>query len=481
MLTHFRRCIPDYHSVGGARNPKTGEDIEFASELAALRHMPRGHEPDPPRAFGIRPGGRTVPLEHTDSDCCFWTSTAKLRCTTAARNFCCPDLPPSRTLRSHNFKKVDVSAVGETAALPVVSSHVTRSRASALLLCALALLAGRPASAHFAERTDSLWGFVSRSELVVIGTVVAAQRAEERGHTPLPGAIRLRVDEVLRGRAAAGDVGVLVTGLHQPSYRDRERVLVFAERNGGTNGTLRSIQSRGEKISTDANGTVVAAVRRYAAIAAIADERSRRQRLKDETLRSLASADPRIHADAAFDLNRPGLIDEAIRDEDVTGLERLARNESAPLVVREGIAAKLGLLARSGRRPAVEALARMAAGATNPAARVAAINALAASAAPHAYRTLVPALGARDPYVRLAAAEGLAWLGAREAIPALAELARDPDPRFAFAAVKAIRRIGGTSADAAILEIRSSASPEERQRLGLAAVQTHPSRKESNP
>jgi len=64
----------------------------------------------------------------------------------------------------------------------------------AILAISLGCLGASPALAHFGERTDSLWGFVSRSDVVVIGRVAESRVHEEKGHTTLPGAVRLEVE-----------------------------------------------------------------------------------------------------------------------------------------------------------------------------------------------------------------------------------------------------------------------------------------------
>ncbi|MGH7896988.1 MAG: HEAT repeat domain-containing protein, partial [Candidatus Binatia bacterium] len=294
---------------------------------------------------------------------------------------------------------------------------------------ALAVFGETPALAHFAERTDSLWGFVSRSDVVVIGTVVRAQRLEEDGHTMVPGAVRVHVDERLRGETGSGEMAILIEGAHQPVYATGERVLVFAERRDGV---LRSLQSRFEKISADAAGApVVSAVRRYLEIADESSVKKRAARLKSATLALLGSRDPRLHQDAVFDLNRSGLLDGALSDHDLASLGRLALEEATPLVVREGIAAKLGALSGGGRDAATAELTRLALRARNPAARVATLNALARSRRAEAIAPLAAAIDAPDRFVRLAAVEGLGALGARSAVTRIVTRLEDPDGRVA--------------------------------------------------
>ncbi|MGH7823336.1 MAG: hypothetical protein ACREQ9_26550, partial [Candidatus Binatia bacterium] len=196
---------------------------------------------------------------------------------------------------------------------------------SVLPLALAALLVGgaSAASAHFAERTASLWGFVSRSDLVMIGRIGDSRRFEERGHTTVPGAVRLRVEETLRGAASDEEVAILVAGPHQPRYARGERVIVFAERRDGL---LRSLQSRSEKIAIDGGATdpVLAAVRSYVAIAAEADAVRAAERLKRLTLELLRSPVPRLHQDAIFDLSRAEGIDRHLTDGDTAALGELS-------------------------------------------------------------------------------------------------------------------------------------------------------------
>lgn len=328
------------------------------------------------------------------------------------------------------------------------------------------------ARAHFAERTDSLWGFVSRSDLVAVGTVLRSQHFEEKGHTTLPGAVRLRIDELLLGDAPGGEVGVLVEGLHQPRYADGERVLVFAERSGAV---LRSIQSRAEKVTLgDGAEGLLATVRRYLAVAKEADPELRLLGLRKITLELLKSTVPRIYEDAVFDLSRKDLLDAALDEGDIRGLGRLALAEDSPLVVREGIAFKLGVLSRGRRSAAIEPLERLAREARSPVVRVAALNALRVSGLPAAGRIFVSALAAESRHVRLAAVDGLAAATTDAAVAALAGAADDTDSQVRFSAIRALVRISGPSAEAALGRIRSQGSPEQRRDLELAAAQRNP-------
>lgn len=314
----------------------------------------------------------------------------------------------------------------------------------AAVLAAAALVWSAAAGAHFVERTDSLWGFVSRSDLIVIGTVLQSQRLEERGHTTAPGAVRLRVDERLLGEAAEPDVGILIEGMHQPAYAEGERVLVFAERK---HGILRSIQDRAQKVDAgEARGPILEVVRRYVAIRRVADERRKLAALEQLTLELLRSPLARLHQDAVFDLSRVGLLDGAISRRDVRAIGSFALSEKTPLVVREGIAAKLGVLARAGRGEALAPLERLAVEPANAAVRVAAINALAATGNAEVARPLVLSLDAADVYVRLAAVDGLGTLRSAAAVGALSRRSGDPDARVRFAASKAIEKIGGAAA-----------------------------------
>ncbi|MGH7805708.1 MAG: hypothetical protein ACREQJ_15270, partial [Candidatus Binatia bacterium] len=165
----------------------------------------------------------------------------------------------------------------------------------------LVALVAPPARAHFGERTDSLWGFVSRSDVIVIGRVADSRSHEKMGHTTQPGAARLVVDEMLLG-AAGPELAILVEGMHQPRYAPGEHVLVFAERSRGI---LRSLQSRAEKVTIGAAvDPVVEAVRRYARIAALESSRVRTAALEDLTIALLSSPVVRLHQDAVFDLSR---------------------------------------------------------------------------------------------------------------------------------------------------------------------------------
>ena len=343
------------------------------------------------------------------------------------------------------------------------------------LVLSLVFLAGSGADAHFGERTDSLWGFVSRSDVVVIGAVAASQRFEEKGHTTLPGAVRLRVEEVLRGEAPSGDVGILVDGIHQPRYAEGERVLVFA---GRRDGLLRSLQSRSEKVALDGvEDPAIDAVRRYAAIAAEPDAAKRLEALTAMTLELLQSPVPRLHQDAVFDLSRTALLDDRLTDARVGALARIALGASTPLVVREGIAHKLGVLAERGHESALDPLRRLAVAPGNPAVRVAALHALRRAARPEARPELVAALGADDPHVRRAAIEALAALGDAPAIAAVAGRTDDPDPRVRFEAIRALVRLGSSEANAVLARLRERDDPDLRRALELAADETSPRRR----
>jgi hypothetical protein len=327
------------------------------------------------------------------------------------------------------------------------------------VLASAALLAGTPACAHFTERTDSLWGFVRRAELVATGRVLGARRVTERGHTIAPGALRLRVETVLAGGPPAtwsrgeggdapdADILVRTGGPHQPAYADGERVLVFCERRDGA---LVSLQSRDEKIVIQAEtAPVIAAVRRYVDVERTPAPR-RAGRLKAVTLAMLRSPVPRLHGDATFDLNRPGTLDAVLGDHDLDALGALAETETAPLVVREGVAAKLGALARAGRAGAVPPLVRLAERAVNPAVRVAALGALARSRHSAALPVLARAATAPDRFVRFAAVDGLGRLASPDAVAPLASRLDDRDPRVRFAAVKALARTDAPAARAAL-------------------------------
>jgi hypothetical protein len=333
---------------------------------------------------------------------------------------------------------------------------------------------GRPAEAHFGERTDSLWGFVARADVIIIGRVVDTRAHEERGHTTRPGAVRLRADETLRG-ATDAEVGILVEGMHQPRYAPGEQVLVFAERSRGV---LRSLQSRSEKVAIA--GTVnpaVDAVRRYVAIAKLESSHRRAEELKEFTLELLSSPSARLHQDAVFDLTRPRLLDAAIRQRDLDRLATLALAEHSPLVVREGIAVKLGALAKDRRDGASPILERLAIEPQNAAVRVAALHALRNAAAGSS--AMIRSLEAENHWVRLAAVEGLAARRAREAIAAIARRLDDLEPRVRFAAMKALFTIGGPDCDAALERARAQASAETRAMIARAAeLTTQPRTKE---
>jgi hypothetical protein len=345
-------------------------------------------------------------------------------------------------------------------------------RTRSLLVLVLALLASAvPVRAHFAERTDSLYGFVARSDLVVIGTVERAERFEEKGHTTLPGAVRVRIEEVLHGTLAAPELGMLVQGMHQPRYAEGERVLLFAERKGEV---FRSLQSRSEKVSaTPDTSPELLAVRRYVRILAEPDPARRSRALKETTLDLLRSPIPRLHQDAVFDLSREKLLDAALTDRDLATLGELARDEDAALVVREGIAAKLGVLARAGRAAATAPLMRLGREARNPAVRVAAIGAIARSGRTEGEPILAAAVDAPDRFVRLAAIEGLGTLRARSATSRIAGRLDDPDPRVAYAAIEALARIGGPDAESALLAYRERGTAAQQRQIDLAAARLH--------
>ena len=343
-------------------------------------------------------------------------------------------------------------------------------------LVALLWMGAGSAKAHFGERTDSLWGFVARSDLVVIGSVARAYQEEDKGHTPSPGVVRLHVDEVLLGTSAP-QIGIVVPGMHQPRYAPGEQVLVFAERS---NGIVRSLQSRSEKVSVaGAVDPAVDAVRRYVRIAALKDGSLRAEQLKEFTLELLASTAPRLHQDAVFDLSRDRFSDSMLTDPEIRRVGSLALGEGTPLVVREGIAAKLGKLVARGRSAALDPLARLTVEPANAIVRVAALNALGGSGAAGVEDTIRASIDHDDVYVRLAAVEALSRLRTREAVPAILSRVGDSDRRVRFASLRALYRIGGPEAEAALREIEANASIEDRQLIAQAAAREREPAKET--
>ena len=333
----------------------------------------------------------------------------------------------------------------------------------------LGLLLGSSADGHFAARTDSLYGFVTRSASIAIGTIRRAERFEERGHTTTPGGVRLVVAEVLAGELAPGEHGIRIDGLHQPTYVEGERVLVFVER---TSNALRSLQSRSEKITAAEGGApVVAMVRRLIACAALGDDEER-VCLEEATFDGLESPVARIHQDAVVDLLRPGLLDETLDDRDVARLGALARASRSPLVVRQGVTAKLGALLAGARAAALAPLRELAVVPDNAAIRVAAVSALGASGDRGAASSLRTALGDVDRFVRAAAVEATARLGAPGAARSLDAVLRDGDPRIRYAALKALLRIGDDDSRAILARFERGADPDDRNALEQAQAET---------
>lgn len=303
----------------------------------------------------------------------------------------------------------------------------------------------------------------------MIGTVLGSARVEQDEHTTALGALRLQVESALAGEPSAGEATIHTQGPHQPIYARGERVLVFCERRDGR---LVSLQNRAEKVAVDGEGwALVSLVRRYVALARDPDATQRARRLTRITLALLRSPVPRLHQDGVFDLSRPGVLDRALEDRQLADLGALGLDERAPLVVREGIAAKFGALARAGRQAALAPLREIGSRARNPAVRVAALGALGASGRSDAADVLIDALAAPDRFVRLAATEGLYRLASPAGVAALAACTSDADPRVRFAAVKALIRIDTPPARAALRRLREAASPEVAGMLTQAAAQ----------
>ena len=326
-----------------------------------------------------------------------------------------------------------------------------------------------PARGHFAARTDSLYGFVARSESVAIGTIRRAERFEERGHTTTPGGVRLVVEEVLAGDLAPGEHGIRIDGLHQPTYAEGERVLVFVERAGGA---LRSLQSRSEKIPADEAGApVVTMVRRLIACVGL-EGAAVRACLERSTFDGLESPVPRIHRDAVVDLLRPRLLDEGLDDRDVVRLGALGRAPRSPLVVRQGVTAKLGTLLAAGREAAFGPLEALAAIPDNAAIRVAAVSALGASGRPRAARPIRRALADGDRFVRAASLDAAMRLGAPDTAQTIERALSDQDPRIRYAAMRALIRLDDTEAREILARFERGADDETRQALAKALVET---------
>jgi hypothetical protein len=266
-----------------------------------------------------------------------------------------------------------------------------------------------------------------------------------------------------------GEHGIRIDGLHQPTYAEGEHVLVFVERTGPT---LRSLQSRSEKITADAAGApVVAMVRRLIACAAL-DDPAERVCLEQATFAGLESPVPRIHQDAVVDLLRPSLLDETLDDHDVARLGALARAARSPLVVRQGVTAKLGALLARARPAALAPLRKLAAVPDNAAIRVAAVSALGASGERHAAASLRTALADGDRFVRAAAVEATARLGAPGAARSLEAVLRDEDPRVRYVALKALLRIGDDGSRAILARFERGADPEGHEALEQALAET---------
>ena len=377
----------------------------------------------------------------------------------AANSACSAPGPP---LYRHAIHRISTSGGGAP------GGRGGRFRPAFIAGAVLGVLLGSSAEGHFAARTDSLHGFVARSAIVAIGTIRRAERFEERGHTTTPGGVRLVVEEVLAGDLVPGEHGVRIDGLHQPVYAEGERVLVFADR---ASHSLRSLQSRSEKITADEAGApVVAMVRRLIGCAKLeaADERAC---LEQATLEGLRSPVPRIHQDAVVDLLRPSLLDEALDDRDIARLGALARDARSPLVVRQGVTAKLGLLLAGARAAALAPLRKLAAVPDNAAIRVAAVSALGASGERKAATSLRGALGDVDRFVRAAAVEAIARLGAPGAARSLEAVLRDEDARVRYAALKALLRIGDDDSRAALAGFERGADPEGRKALEQALAE----------
>ncbi len=323
---------------------------------------------------------------------------------------------------------------------------------------ACALVAGAvPTSAHFAERQSSISGYVASTELVVRGAVEGSDQKIEGGHSPRDGCGALRVDEVLKGQlpvppAASPTVPSLTfktTGVHQPTYRKGEQVLLFLNRVPDSDPPVfLTRQNAIERIELGGpdGPTLLSAVREYVAVDRVADAGERLRRSRALIVRDLASPAPILWQNALFDLSKR--TDLALGPSDVAAIREVALQPDRESILRVGCVAKLGELGRAGSREAAQALASILASASEPIVRTMAAAALEETRAPVARPALARALDDPSAPVRRAAAECLGRLGEAEAVDPLGRVAgADPNAGVRFAALKAIARIGDERAD----------------------------------
>lgn len=328
------------------------------------------------------------------------------------------------------------------------------------------------ADAHFAERTRSIAGYVSRSEIVVAGVIDEWSEQLKAGHSERNGFGLLRVEETLKGEVPAGtSLRFEASGIHQPTYPPDEHVLLFLNRIPDSNPPhYLTMQNSLERIGlgSDSAATILGAVREYVAIEQIHEPGVKLERLKTATLRFLASSLPILWQNALLDLSTRS--DLPLDSSDVAILRGLTMDETRPGILRVGCVAKLKAMGSTRNRLALKAMEDVVSSNAAPFVRALAATALQEIGAPSSLPTLVAALQDSSPAVREAAANGLGRLRRSDAIPPLARTARSDSNRLVrFSALKAIARIGGAVAEQALAELRKhSGDPKVSQQIDLA-------------
>ena len=328
------------------------------------------------------------------------------------------------------------------------------------------------ANAHFAERTRSIAGYVSRSEMVVTGVIEEWSEQLKAGHSERNGLGLLRVEESLKGEAPAGtSLRFEASGIHQPTYPRGEHVLLFLNRIPDSNPPrYLTMQNSLERIGLrgDSAAPILGAVREYVAIEKTHEPGVKLERWKTVTLRFLASPLPTLWQNALLDLSTRS--DLPLDPSDVAILRGLTMDEARPGILRVGCLAKLKALGSSGNPPALKATEEIVASNAAPFVRALAATALQETGAASALPALVTALRDASPAVREAAANGLGRLRRSDTISPLARTARSDSNRLVrFSALKAIARIGGAAAEQALADLRKNPSdPNVSQQIDLA-------------
>ncbi len=274
----------------------------------------------------------------------------------------------------------------------------------------------------------------------------------------------------LEGQAGKSPLRFAQHGHGVPEYARGDEVVVFARAIGRIRELGKTalanhvawVSTQEANLRFDANDTLVAAVRAYAALEALPTE-ERLAALRRLTVKLLASPEARIAHSALLDLTRAPDAPLLVED-DLPALERVVASPQSPIGVR------IGLLAELERRGLVEGPPRWAAllrDARGP-DRVAVARAAGAHPSAPVTKALLALLEADDPLLVSTAAISLGAPGNDAAVAPLAKLLGSPESRVRMAA---IRGLGGIGTDAARTALEGAAAehPDPSTRRRAAA------------